>query len=209
MGKAIGRANARRMACPPFGCLRRRRWWGRRKGAFAQPTSSLPPVDSGDILGRDIARNAPSRFNQPILRRWETIASVRDPDRDCPDMQRLPSRTRPGDRPPVSRFEIARLMWSRRKTGKAVRETGRPFSFVIPGAPLRREPGMTAYGFTRTGATARRRASSRRCGGGSRLSFAAPRRAHPAGRCRGSRHQTAEPDCIRSRAGSLARSAHW
>ena len=43
-----------------------------------------------------------------ILRRWETIASVRAPDRDCPDMQRLPIRKRPGDRPPVQSSEIAR-----------------------------------------------------------------------------------------------------
>jgi hypothetical protein len=36
-----------------------------------------------------------------ILRRWETIATVRATDRDCPDMQRHPIRIRPGDRPPA------------------------------------------------------------------------------------------------------------
>jgi hypothetical protein len=35
-------------------------------------------------------------------------ASDRAPDRDCPDMQRPPSKTRPGDRPPVQKSEIAR-----------------------------------------------------------------------------------------------------
>src|SRR6202165_2471918 len=44
-----------------------------------------------------------------ILRRWETIASVRAPVRDCPDLQRQPIRVRLGDRPPVCRGpEIAR-----------------------------------------------------------------------------------------------------
>ena len=67
--------------------------------------------------------------------------------RDCPDLQRLPSRTRPGDRPPVSRFEIARLMWGCRRTGKAVRETGRPFSvfFFLRHSGMRppgRRPGI-------------------------------------------------------------------
>jgi len=39
-------------------------------------------------------------------------ATVRVTDRDCPDLQRLPSRTRPGDRPPVQRFRNRPLMCS-------------------------------------------------------------------------------------------------
>jgi hypothetical protein len=65
------------------------------------------PVDSG-ISGynhrRSLVRSARLRFNRDILRRWETIASVSGSSRDCPDLQRSPSRTRPGNRPLVQRF---------------------------------------------------------------------------------------------------------
>ena len=65
------------------------------------------PVDSG-ISGynhrRRLVRSARLRFNRDILRRWETIASVSGSSRDCPDLQRSPSRTRPGNRPLVQRF---------------------------------------------------------------------------------------------------------
>jgi hypothetical protein len=65
------------------------------------------PVDngnSGDANQRALVPYAGMRLNVPILRRWETTASDRAPDLDRPDEQRPPSRTRPGDRPPVQTF---------------------------------------------------------------------------------------------------------
>ena len=59
--------------------------------------------NSGDMAHGALVRITAIAAQWVILRRWETIASVRAPDRDCPDVQRLPIRMRPGDRPPVQR----------------------------------------------------------------------------------------------------------
>ena len=51
--------------------------------------------------------------------------------RDCPDMQRLPSRTRSGDRPPGRHVpKSPDQMCSRRKTGKAAWEDQAAFFFA-------------------------------------------------------------------------------
>src|SRR5450631_1758266 len=63
-----------------------------------------------------------------ILRRWETIATVRATVRDCPDLQRHPFRIWLGDRPPGAELLNRPTMWSCRRTGKVVWETRRPFS---------------------------------------------------------------------------------
>jgi hypothetical protein len=57
--------------------------------------------NSGDIWQSVLEFDPRWRLNHVILWRWETIASVRAPVRDCPDMQRLPIRIRLGDRPPA------------------------------------------------------------------------------------------------------------
>ena len=121
-------APSRRMAAgacgPSFKVAARRRvpqddggvyqWWARRKArAFARPAqarefSRAPPVNSGDSLSPHSCPRDMIAVQSLILRRWETIASVRSRSRDCPDLQRHPSRTRPGHRPPVQRSEIAR-----------------------------------------------------------------------------------------------------
>jgi hypothetical protein len=57
--------------------------------------------NSGDIKASVVALFAASALDSVILRRWETIATDRATDRDCPDKQRHPIRTPPGDRPPA------------------------------------------------------------------------------------------------------------
>src|SRR5450631_1473676 len=73
-----------------------------------------------------------------ILRRWETIATVRATVRDCPDLQRHPFRIWLGDRPPGAELLNRPTMWSCRRTGKVVWETRRPFSFAVFVAASRR-----------------------------------------------------------------------
>jgi hypothetical protein len=80
---------------------------------------------NGDILGSSIvvARRIKPRLNGASYGDGATIASVRATVHDCPDMQRLPIRIRPGDRPPVQGSEIAR------QCGAAVRQersSGKP-----------------------------------------------------------------------------------
>src|ERR1700756_2218923 len=73
------------------------------RSAAAQPKGAIT-VDNGnngDGCERAVAPPARVRLHRVILRRWETIAEVRETDRDCPDAQRHPIRMRPGDRPPV------------------------------------------------------------------------------------------------------------
>ena len=74
-----------------------------RASAAAQPKHaiSVDNGNNGDGRERAVAQVAWVRLHRVILRRWETIAEVRETDRDRPDAQRHPIRMLPGDRPPV------------------------------------------------------------------------------------------------------------
>jgi hypothetical protein len=79
----------------------------RRSGALVRPPNHCAAhapvnnVDCGDGRFDLLVIRAAVRPHRIILRRWETIASVRAADRDCPDAQRPPIRAQPGDRPPA------------------------------------------------------------------------------------------------------------
>ena len=62
---------------------------------------SVDNGNNGDGGKLAVAPPARVRLHRVILRRWETIAEVRETDRDRPDAQRHPIRMQPGDRPPV------------------------------------------------------------------------------------------------------------
>jgi hypothetical protein len=67
----------------------------------AKVRASVDNGKSGDGGKCAVARFADARLDRRILRRWETIAEVRETERDCPDAQRHPIGMQPGDRPPV------------------------------------------------------------------------------------------------------------
>jgi hypothetical protein len=69
--------------------------------------TTLRAVDNGNSgdIGRSIlVLSARSELNHFHLTEMGRHCVGSGSSRDCPDMQRPPSRTRPGDRPPVQRF---------------------------------------------------------------------------------------------------------
>src|SRR4051812_5973185 len=133
-GHASGRACARPLALPTLRSQPEFRGPRLLKAGKVLAASLCSPGDRGSITHLTEVGN-------------HRVGSGRS--RDCPDLQRHPSRTRPGHRPPVRKSEIARLMWSCRRTGKAVRcKPGGLFLYsIIPGCAASRaktRPGMNS-----------------------------------------------------------------